>query len=361
MNHIAMPASLLNRSSLMISFRSSKKRHLIITGNRGSGKTTLLNSFACADIRTWAEKGKGVYLCDSYTGRSARIGIFSPESTSTENRMRICREGFLETGIPAVKHCMNHEHEFAVIDEIGYLETQCEEYCQTLQQLFDTKRVIAVVRKQEDPFLDSLIKREDAFVIDLDQPFGNTGLVIMASGEGKRFGGNKLMADFKGQPMITHILKASEQIFAKRIVVTRHESVAQICHAQNVDVILHELPYRNDTIRLGLQEMTDTDACAFCPGDQPLLSAETLQALVLASAARKENCFRLKHGETVGAPNIFPKKLYGELLSLPQGKGGNEIIKKHPGILKYISIRDEHELMDIDTREDIVRLQEYGC
>ncbi len=345
----------------MNSFRSSEKKHLIITGNRGSGKTTLLNSIACADIRTRAEKGKAVYLYDNGTGKETVIGTFIPDSTGAENRMSICKEGFLGLGISALKRCIESENEFAVIDEIGYLETQCDKYCSELQKLFDLKRVIAVVRKQEIPFLKALAEREDVFVIDLDNPFGNVGLVIMASGEGKRFGGNKLIADFKGQPMIAHILKATENIFSKRVVVTRHESVAKICYEYNIDVIVHNQPYRNDTIRTGMQIMSDTDSCAFCPSDQPLLSAETLQSLVISSASQKENCFRPRYNETVGAPIIFPKKLYGELMTLPQGKGGNYIIKKHPEILKYISIRDEYELMDVDTREDIMKLQEYGC
>ena len=39
------------------------------------------------------------------------------------------------------------------------------------------------------------------------------GCVIMASGLGKRFGGNKLMADFHGEPMVCRILDATEGIF----------------------------------------------------------------------------------------------------------------------------------------------------
>ena len=33
------------------------------------------------------------------------------------------------------------------------------------------------------------------------------GCVIMASGTGQRFGGNKLLADFGGRPLISCILK----------------------------------------------------------------------------------------------------------------------------------------------------------
>ena len=110
------------------------------------------------------------------------------------------------------------------------------------------------------------------------------GCVIMASGLGKRFGGNKLMADFDGQPpdmSRTYCYRWS--FFAHRVVVTRHADVASLCHAQNVPVILHDKPFRNDTIRLGLDEVTrnaDISGCLFFPGDQPLLSCETIINLI---------------------------------------------------------------------------------
>ena len=71
------------------------------------------------------------------------------------------------------------------------------------------------------------------------QFFPTTGCVIMASGLGKRFGGNKLMADFHGKPMIQRALDATTGLFTRRVVVTRHESVAELCRQQRVEVVLH--------------------------------------------------------------------------------------------------------------------------
>ena len=110
--------------------------------------------------------------------------------------------------------------------------------------------------------------------------FPRIGCVIMASGLGKRFGGNKLMADFHGKPMLQRALEATEGLFARRVVVTRHERVAAFCREQNVDVVLHDLPHRNDTVRLGLEALDDPDACMFLPGDQPLLRRETVANLL---------------------------------------------------------------------------------
>ena len=109
------------------------------------------------------------------------------------------------------------------------------------------------------------------------------GCVIMASGLGKRFGSNKLMAELWGKPMIARILNATEGLFERRIVVTRHADVHAYCAAHGLECILHDLPHRSDTIRLGLEAMGDApQGCMFCPGDQPLLSKESILALLEA-------------------------------------------------------------------------------
>ena len=79
------------------------------------------------------------------------------------------------------------------------------------------------------------------------------GCVIMASGLSRRFGTNKLLADFCGQPMLCRAFDATATPgIAARIVVTRSEEVQALCRAQGVPVLLHSLPGRNDTVRLGL-------------------------------------------------------------------------------------------------------------
>mgnify|MGYP000712526894 CR=1 FL=1 len=52
------------------------------------------------------------------------------------------------------------------------------------------------------------------------------GCVIMASGLSRRFGANKLLADFCGQPMLCRAFAATATPgIAARIVVTRSEDV----------------------------------------------------------------------------------------------------------------------------------------
>lgn len=77
-----------------------------------------------------------------------------------------------------------------------------------------------------------------------------------------------------------------------RIVVTRSDEVAQLCRSRNVPVLLHDLPGRNDTVRLGLsallEQVPELFGCMFLPGDQPLLCRETVEAMAGISGGIKE-------------------------------------------------------------------------
>ena len=189
------------------------------------------------------------------------------------------------------------------------------------------------------------------------QHFPKLGCVIMASGLGKRFGGNKLMADFCGKPMIQRALDATEGLFSHRVVVTRHESVAALCRERNVDVILHDLPHRSDTVRLGLEALGDLDACMFLPGDQPLLRRETVAKLLQNRQQQPDCIIRPIHEDTEGSPVLFPSWAFPELKNLPEGKGGGFVMKAHPHEVVRIPVADPFELADADTPEMLENLR----
>ena len=190
------------------------------------------------------------------------------------------------------------------------------------------------------------------------QYFPRIGCVIMASGLGKRFGGNKLLADFHGRPMISRILDATEGIFAQRVVVTRSEDVAVLCRNRGIKTILHSLPHRSDTVRLGLEAMPGIDRCMFATADQPLLRRDTVAALALTAANDSASIWRTIYEGALGSPVVFPKWAFPELLNLPEGKGGGVVIKKYPERLRTVSVRDMYELKDVDSPEDLEELLE---
>lgn len=309
-------------------------------------------------LTTWAQPGKAVYLKENISGQTLQVGVYDAAMPGAENKMVLQSDGFLSLGVPALKRCMECDSDWISIDEVGYLEAQCEPYREALRELMDQKHLAAVVRKQELPFLRELCGREDVFLVDLDHPFGSAGCVIMASGLGKRFGGNKLVADFHGKPLICKILDATEGLFSRRVVVTRHEAVASICDQRGIPVVLHDFPHRSDTVRLGMESVGNVDSCMFCPADQPLLRRETVASLLLAAVNDPRSIWRTAFGSDPGSPVLFPRWTFSELCCLPQGKGGGAVVKKYPERLHTVSVRDRYELMDVDTPEDLAFLVE---
>ena len=205
------------------------------------------------------------------------------------------------------------------------------------------------------------------------------GCVIMASGLSQRFGSNKLLAEFCGEPMLCRALAATDTPqLAARIVVTRSEKVKALCEERGVPVLLHNLPGRNDTVRLGLTALLEQGpnltGCMFLPGDQPLLRRETVEAIVGISGwdyetrleRQKETereIFRLGHrfkndpDPLVGSPVLFESKYFAELCALPEGKGGNVLLRKYPEHVHTVYIADRNELADADTPEALAQLE----
>ena len=105
--------------------------------------------------------------------------------------------------------------------------------------------------------------------------YSKIACIILASGVGRRFGANKLLTAIDGAPMLQHILDISQGLFAKRIVVTRHKEVAEICVQQQIPCLLHDKPYLSDTVRLGTayvqQLLPQAEGLLFAVADQPLL------------------------------------------------------------------------------------------
>lgn len=221
------------------------------------------------------------------------------------------------------------------------------------------------------------------------------GCIVMASGVGARFGGNKLMAELCDAPLVGHVVRATDDLFSRRVVVTRHADVAALCETLGAQVILHDEPCRNDTVRLGMEAMDGCDTVTFVQGDQPLIRPASIVALLRAAerdaagavrrdAARRDaagcdvtgaakhdavgrnvvgspvaRIWRTSFDGTPGAPVLFPSWAFDELRSLPRGKGGGFVAKTHAECVRTIEVSSEWELFDVDTRDDLERLQTH--
>ena len=200
----------------------------------------------------------------------------------------------------------------------------------------------------------------------------SVGCVVMASGLSTRFGSNKLLASFCGQPVLCRAFAATDTPkLAARIVVTRSAGVKALCEEHGVPVLLHSLPGRNDTVRLGLtallEQVPGLFGCMFLPGDQPLLRRASVEQLADAfAAAQKETergIFRLgaragnDPSPLAGSPVLFSQSYFPELLTLPEGRGGNVLVRKYPAEVHTVCAAQPEELADVDTPAALAQLE----
>ena len=307
-------------------------------------------------LLTHAVPYQGVWLEETLTGRTMQIGRYDPSQQGRP--MAVVPEGFSALGIPALQRAMVAEGTWTVIDEIGFLEREELLYQETLEQLFAKKRVLAAVRQGEEAYLQRWKKRTDAFLVDLDTFRRQVGCVILASGESRRFGENKLFATWQGKSFLQRILESTEGVFQKRLVVTRSKEAAAYCQAQGVEVLLHSLPYRSDTVRLGIAQMTEMEAVVFCPCDQPLLQKESLLRLRNAFSFGEGELLRLGDGKRMGTPALFSEKYFSELSALPVGKGGGYLLEKYKEQVRQVLVKDPLELYDVDTKAELAWLEQ---
>lgn len=348
--------------SIVKSFQNSGKKHFLLTGNRGIGKTTLflkLREKLCDSkhclvpgITTYVVPQEKVMLRNDLTKEEDVIGIFR------NGWMETVSKGFQVLGVKSVTEAMEDiSSEWATIDEIGFLESKEECFKAAIRKMFDEKKVLGVIRKQDIDFLNELKNREDVYLIDMDDLRLHVGCVIMASGISKRFGENKLLVDFHGETLVERVLNLTEgNLFAKKIVVTRTKEVEELCKRRGIDVILHEFPGRGDAVRLGMEQMMDMDGCMFCPCDQPFLARKSLNRMVGKFTYGEKTIFQLGFEEKQGAPVLFSKDYFEELCKLPEKSGGSYVIKKYPEEVDVIQAESEEELLDMDTKEEYQRM-----
>lgn len=188
----------------------------------------------------------------------------------------------------------------------------------------------------------------------------NIGCVVMAAGDARRFGENKLAALFDGKPLIRRALEAvPAEEFSAVAVVTQYPEVEAMAAEFGF------IPVRNPhpdwgishTIRLGLEALGECDAALFQVSDQPMLRRETVAAEAAFFREHPDKLVGLGHGGVRGNPCIFPAAYFPELLALQEDHGGSSVIRRHEEDLLLFEC-PARELEDADTRQALRAMEE---
>lgn len=186
-------------------------------------------------------------------------------------------------------------------------------------------------------------------------------LILLAAGNSRRFGGNKLLSLFNGKPMYQHLtdrLKRMEMPFlGEKIIVSQYEEILCAMEEQSYLAVQNFHPEYgiSYSIRLGLDTLMKhgaetEDAVCFFVCDQPYLSRNTIEQFLQGYRFAGKGIGCVGTGEKLGNPVVFQMRYARELLSLTGDVGGKSVVKKHMDDV-YVYQAENEELEDIDYRK----------
>ena len=181
------------------------------------------------------------------------------------------------------------------------------------------------------------------------------GCVVMAAGNARRFGENKLAVQVQGKALFHRALEAvpAEQ-FDRTVVVSQYPEVLELAHRMGFVPVPNRHPDWgiSHTISLGLGKLPEMDAALFQVADQPRLQKETVADLIGFAAAHPDRIVGLGHRGRRGNPCIFPARFFPELMALTGDCGGRSVILAHEGELLLMEVSST-QLIDIDSPEQL--------
>ncbi len=149
------------------------------------------------------------------------------------------------------------------------------------------------------------------------------------------------------------------------IVVVGADSMPAIraaLDAAGLTVPVVENPHRErgqlSSLQVGLAALgpPEPEAIVMSPVDVPLVSADTVRAIVHAWRQRHAPVVRPVREGRHGHPVVFDRSVFGELIRADPAAGANAVVRAHATEAVDVAVDDEGAFQDIDTPEDYARL-----
>lgn len=183
--------------------------------------------------------------------------------------------------------------------------------------------------------------------------------IIMASGFSNRMGQNKLLLEIEGVKVIERVIKAcKDSLLDEVILIYRLDEIKQIGEKYGIKTIFNPNADKGQSaaVKLGVESSKITNGYMFLVGDQPFLNSSVINALIEECRKNKESICVPYYKEKFGMPILFSPIYKNDLLNVKGDKGGREIIKNNPNMVKRLDFNDEYLGLDIDTMDDYVNL-----
>ena len=189
------------------------------------------------------------------------------------------------------------------------------------------------------------------------------GIVILAAGASTRMGTPKQLLRYQERTLLRHTIEVAIASVCQPIVVVLG------AYAQLIEPDISQLPVQivenlqwnkgmGSSIEVGIQALKtsypEVEAVILTLCDQPFISHEIINQLALAYHSTNQPIIACEYAETLGVPALFSDRLFSELMTLKNGEGAKQVIKKHSQ--KVFSISFPEGATDIDTPKEYALL-----
>lgn len=187
--------------------------------------------------------------------------------------------------------------------------------------------------------------------------------ILLAAGAGSRFGGDKLLAEFEGRPLIEHALATlREAPVDETVVVVGSDAgrLRRVCEPYGARVVENPdwVEGQSTSVRAGLRAMSPgARAAVVSLADQPLVGTGAVKRLVEAFE-RGATVAVAAYGGHRRNPVLFAREVWPLLTEELSGdEGARVVLRRHPELVAEVPCDDVADPVDVDTREDLLRLR----
>jgi molybdenum cofactor cytidylyltransferase len=184
--------------------------------------------------------------------------------------------------------------------------------------------------------------------------------IILAAGESNRFGSTKQLAQWDGLTLVSRAVRLAESVCGDRsvlVVGNDWQKVLAACGPQLGFFVRNE-DYESgiaSSIACGVGSAAHTaDAVLLLMADQPLITAQHLDALIALWRATPEDIVVSEYAGVQGPPVIFSARCFESLSQLEGDQGARAVLSD--GRFSVSGIDFEAAAIDIDTPEDLANL-----
>lgn len=193
-------------------------------------------------------------------------------------------------------------------------------------------------------------------------------LILLAAGDSKRYGSNKLLEYIDGKKMYVYAYELYVDIknIKNRVLVSQYDEILEYFSSRGFRCVKNDKSYLgiSHSIGLGMLELEkqykdkdDPDkykenGTIFAVCDQPFLKAATVQRLMKEYLLSNKSIATLRYNERLGNPRIYSRLYAKDLLKLSGDVGGKQVMNRNIEEVYYCDIDDEKEILDIDNKKD---------